>query len=209
MFIVYSPEGQSYAANLQQLPLIKVDPATRINQVTDSELKELDVDSHLPGQQSAKSKKLAAYEQNTSESQRRVVVKVGEVMSHPVITIEQKSTLSEVYSRLEHLQIDYLPILNQGVLVGMVNRNRLLQRLIIDNQGNIEQGGQEVLESIMQKQVVTTSFKTEIRQVAQVFTEYDVGAMVVTDDTERLVGIVTQGDLIKRLAKEPPLEIYV
>lgn len=208
MFVVYSPEGQSYAANLQQLPFIKVDPATRINQVTDSELKEMDVDSHLPGQ-STKSKKLSAYQQNTSESQRRVVVKVGEVMSHPVITIAQQGLLSEAYARLEHLQIDYLPVLNDEVLVGMVNRNRLLQRLIIDDQGKIAQGGQESLETVMLKQVVATSFRTEIRQVAQVFTEYDVGAMVVTDDAERLVGIVTQGDLIKRLAKEPPLEIYV
>lgn len=208
MFVVYSPEGQSFAANIQQLPLIRVDPSTRINQVTDSQLKELDVDSRLPNQAQTQ-KKLTAYQKNQSESKRRIVVKVAEVMSHPVITIELNSLLMQVYDRMERLQIDYLPIVDNGVLIGMVNRMQLLKRLIIDEQGNIEQGGHQPLAKIMQKQVVTTSLHTEIRQVAQVFSEFDIGAIVVTDDDEHLVGIVTQGDLVKRLAKEPPVEIYV
>ncbi|WP_130537555.1 HPP family protein [Thiomicrorhabdus indica] len=207
MFVVYSPEGQSFAANIQQLPLIRVDPATRINQVTDSQLKELDVDSHLPNQAQTQ-KKLTAYQKNQAESKRRIAVKVAEVMSHPVITIELNSLLMQVYDRMERLQIDYLPVVDDGVLIGMVNRIQLLKRLIIDEQGSIEQGANQSLAKIMQRQVVTTSMDTEIRQVAQVFSEFDVGAIVVTDE-ERLVGIVTQGDLVKRLAKEPPVEIYV
>lgn len=208
MFVVYSPEGQSFAANAQQLPLIKVDPSTRVNQVTDSVLKELDVDSRLSSK-SKSQKKLSAYQKNQQEPPRHLVVQVAQIMSQPVRTIEFDSVLSEVYQCLEQQQIDYLPVVNNDALIGMVNRFSVLKRLLVDELGGIEQGGSQPLSLVMQHQVVTTAMHTDIRQVAQVFSDYDVGAIVVTDDKERLSGIVTQGDLVKRLAKTPPLEIYV
>lgn len=209
MFVVYSPEGQTFAANAQQLPVIKVDPSTRINQVTDTELKELDVDSRLPNKNAPLNKKLSAYQQNKQSSGRRKVVKVAEIMSSPVITIELNSHIYQAYERMNRLEIDYLPVVNNDTLIGICTRSSLLKRLIINEDGRIEQGGMEMIESLIQKQVVTTNLETDIRQVAQVFSQYQVGAIVITSQDERLVGIVTHGDLIKRLAQEPPIELYI
>lgn len=209
MFIVYNPEGHSVVANAQNLPMIKVDPATRINQVTDSELKQLDVDQRLANKQSNLAKQLSAYHKNQESAPKRYVVKVVEVMSKPVQTIEYKNFLSEAFERMNQDRIDYLPVLRNGALIGMLDRQSVLKRLIVDESNKIEQGGSEKVQKVMVQQIVATAFDTDIRHVAQVFTDYDVGAIVITDVNEHLIGIVTQGDLVKRLAKEPPIELYV
>lgn len=208
MFVVYSPEGQSIAASAQQLPVLRVDPSTRINQVTDSSLQKLDVDERLPNRQT-ENKKLSAYKKNAANAERHVVVKVAEVMSHPVITIEFNSSIAQAFERMERLQIDYLPIVKADVLIGICNRETILKKIIVDDEGDILQGGGAHLKNVMIKQVVATSFDTDIRQVAQVFSQYHVGAIVITGKDERLMGVVTQGDLVRRLAQEPPIELYI
>lgn len=211
MFIVYSPEGQSLALTVQQLPVLRVDPATRVNKVEDTGLEQLKPDegkqqSVLAGQ----SKALRAYQQSAKEqSQRRIAVQVAEIMSEPLITINQEATLAQAFDRMTRLKIDYLPVVDETTLVGLLSRERLLHKILLDDNGEIEVGGDRLVFDIMQKQVITTSRDTDIRQVAQVFSEYSVGALVIMNSVEQPIGMVTRGDLIKRLAKEPPIEIYI
>ncbi|MBO1924297.1 HPP family protein [Thiomicrorhabdus sp. 6S3-12] len=211
MFIVYSPEGQSLALTVQQLPVLRVDPATRVNKVEDTGLEQLKPDegkqqSVLAGQ----SKALRAYQQSAKEQpQRRVAVQVAEIMSEPLITINQEATLAQAFDRMTRLKIDYLPVVDETTLVGLLSRERLLHKILLDDNGEIELGGEKQVFDVMQKQVITTSRDTDIRQVAQVFSEYRVGALVIMNSVEQPIGMVTRGDLIKRLAKEPPIEIYI
>ncbi|MBN2646880.1 MAG: CBS domain-containing protein [Thiotrichales bacterium] len=207
MFIVYTPEGQSLAMSVQQLPMLKVDPATRVNQVEDTRLDALKPDEGRtanPGQ-----KALQAYQGVRHSNQRRQVVQVAEIMSEPIITINQEASLAQAYERMNRLQIDYLPVVREAVLVGLLTREALLQKLLIDEKGQIEFGAERTVQQAMLKQVVSTQRTTDIRQVAQVLSFYRVGALVVMNQNEQPVGIITRGDLIKRLAKDPPIELYV
>lgn len=207
MFVVYSPEGQSLATSVQQIPVLKVDPSTRVNQVEDSWLDELKPDEK--SQLAHTYKAVHAYQQNKKESQHRIVVKASEIMSEPLITINQEALLAQAYDRMSRLQIDYLPVLADTRLVGLLSREQVLRRVLVAENGELEVGGDQLVIDIMRQQIVTTELDTDIRQVAQVFTQFDVGALVIMNSAERPVGIVTRGDLVKRLAKEPPLELYV
>lgn len=206
MFVVYSPEGQSFIGSVQQLPMLRVDPAKRINRVDQDDLPALNVDQDTPQQPNSK-KALIAYKDN-QKTKRRVVVKAAEIMSSPVIVISALATLEEAWQLMKDERIKYLPVINESELVGICSQTNLLARVIVDKDGNLEGVKPELIEDIMNPMVVTTTGDIDVRHLAEALTEFDIGALVVTDAYQKILGIVTEKDLIKRLAKEPPIEIY-
>ncbi len=206
MFVVYSPEGQNFIGSVQQLPMLRVDPAKRINPVDQGDLPALNVDQDTPQQQNSK-KALSAYKGN-QKSNRKVVVKAAELMSSPVIAISASASLENAWKLMQDEQIKHLPVIEEGELVGMCTQIDLLARVIVDKEGNLEGVKPELIGDIMNPVVVTTTGDTDVRHIAEALTEFDIGALVVTDAYQKMLGIVTEKDLIKRLAKEPPIEIY-
>ena len=94
-------------------------------------------------------------------------------------------------------------------LVGICSQRDLLTRVIVGKDGELEGAKRETVSDIMQTHVVTTVAETDIRHVANVLTQYDIGALVIMNNFQQPIGIVTRGDIIKRLGNEPPLELYV
>lgn len=208
MFIVYSPEGQSFIGAVQNLPVLKVDPAHRINKVEESELGALKTDIESKSQNSQKNSALNAYKQNQSMSSGQPVVKVAEVMVSPVVTINVNASLEEAWQMMHTKKIKHLPVLDNAELVGMCSQENLLARIIVGKSGELEGVKPEKVADVMHTEVVTTSLDTDIRHVAQALTQYQIDALVIMSEYHQIIGIVAESDLIKRLAKEPPIEIY-
>lgn len=208
MFIVYSPEGQSFIGAVQNLPVLKVDPANRINKVEESELGALKTDIESKSQNSQKNSALSAYKQNQSMSSGQPVVKVAEVMVSPVVTINVNASLEEAWQMMHTKKIKHLPVLDNAELVGMCSQENLLARIIVGKSGELEGVKPEKVADVMHTEVVTTSLDTDIRHVAQALTQYQIDALVIMSEYHQIIGIVAESDLIKRLAKEPPIEIY-
>lgn len=206
MFIVYSPEGKSFVGAVQNLPMLKVDPAKRINKVEENELSKLKADvGHSNTKQHAA---LNAYSETQSNSKGRLVVKVSEVMVSPVVDVQIHTPIEEAWRLMETHNIKHLPVLDNGELVGMCSQNDLLGRMIISKSGELEGVKPEQVADVMHVGVVTTGMDTDIRHVAQALTEYQIDALLIMSEYQKLIGIVTESDLIKRLAKEPPIELY-
>ena len=210
MFIVYSPEGQSFIGAVQNLPVLKVDPAKRINKVDETDLDALKTD--VKGQEkhtSRKSGALDAYKGNQQESKRAIVVKVSEIMVSPVITVGADNTLEEAWNLMKTNSIKHLPVLDHTELVGMCSQSDLLGRIIVSKSGELEGVKPERVRDVMQSEVVTTSLDTDIRHIAQALTGYQIDALVIMNEYRQILGIVSESDLIRRLAKEPPIELYI
>lgn len=203
MFIVYSPEGRSFIGAVQNLPALKVEPAKRINKIdeTDEERKE----KHTP----KKSGALDAYKNNQQESKRSIIVKVSEIMVSPVITVGANNTLEEAWNLMKDNSIKHLPVLDDAELVGMCSQSDLLGRIIVSKSGDLEGVKPERVKDVMHSEVVTTSLDTDIRHIAQALTGYQIDALVIMNEYHQILGIVSEGDLIRRLAKEPPIELYI
>ncbi|MDX1353296.1 MAG: CBS domain-containing protein [Thiomicrorhabdus sp.] len=209
MFIVYSPEGQSFIGAAHNLPALKVDPAQRINKVQETELQGLKVDiEHNEPQQKKQNNPLTAYSENQSNRERRVIVKVAEVMSSPVIQVDINTSIEQAWRLMEKHSIKHLPVLNNGELVGMCSQANLLGRLIVSKTGELEGVKRELVADVMQAEVVTTTLETDIRHIAQALSEYQIDVLVIMSEYQKILGIVTESDLISRLAKEPPIELY-
>jgi CBS-domain-containing membrane protein len=137
------------------------------------------------------------------------VVKVAEIMSSPVETIDIDDSLETAWQLMQKHSIKHLPVIDNGELVGICSQTNLLGRVIVSNSGELEGVKPEKVGQVMQSEVVTTSLDTDIRHVAQVLTEYQIDALLIMSEYHKILGIVTESDLISRLAKEPPVELYV
>lgn len=65
------------------------------------------------------------------------------------------------------------------------------------------------IDAVMISQVVCASAETSIRRVAEVMLLHKVDALPVTDEAQRVQGIVTRTDLLRALVLEAPLELWV
>jgi CBS-domain-containing membrane protein len=143
------------------------------------------------------------------DKRRRVVVKVAEIMSAPVVLVTDENSLEEAWLLMQEHKVKYLPVIRAGVLVGLCSQVDLLGRVIVNKEGLLEGVKQETVAEVMQSRVVTTNGDTDIRHIAQVLSDYDAGALVIMSESSEVVGIVTEGDLVKRLANDPPVELYI
>ena len=208
MFMVYTPEGRSFIGDAQNLPALKVDPARRVNKVEDMDVSNFKVDIKGSEKKSTKNEALNAYKKNQNQSKRRLIVKVSEIMTAPVFTIERNTSIEQAWAMMQEYKIKHLPVMNGDNLVGICSQSDLLSRMIVSNQGQLEGVKNESVAQIMKEKVITTSSDTDIRHVAQVLTEFEIDALLIMSDYYQIVGIVTERDLISRLATEPPLELY-
>jgi acetoin utilization protein AcuB len=212
MFIVYAPEGRAFIGRKPKVPPLRIDPMVPVHPIEEDVLDGIQANSNVtyPPQKHQKSElAVHAYEVTQEDKRRRVVVKVAEIMSAPVVLVTDENSLEEAWLLMQEHKISYLPVIKAGVLVGLCSQVDLLGRVIVNKEGLLEGVKQETVAEVMQSQVVTTSGDTDIRHIAQVLSDYDAGALVIMSESSEVVGIVTEGDLVKRLANDPPVELYI
>lgn len=62
----------------------------------------------------------------------------------------------------------------------------------------------KAVAAIMTKKVVTVAPETSVAEIARLLLESKVSALPVTDDDHRVVGIVSEGDLLGRPPADSP-----
>jgi len=208
MFIVYSPEGQSFIGVPPPKSDLKVNPVNPTRPIEGEgealfpkEMRE-EVKRHAKSQ-------LAAYEEVKEAAAKKVVVHVREIMSSPAITIEPDADLNQAQRLMQKNHVHALPVLKEGALVGLITEYDLVEYCIRQPEHRVVELLKTSVSETMQRQVITTLPQTEIRRVAMVMHQYAVYALPVMSEIGEMVGIVTRSDLIERLAELPPIELYV
>jgi acetoin utilization protein AcuB len=120
---------------------------------------------------------------------------VKQVMTSPVTTVESLHFIAYADDLLREGRFRHLPVVRDGILVGIVSdRDVTLSR---------RTGGVRALltvESIMQQHVVTVTAETTVEEASRLMVVNKIGALPVMDDG-RLVGIVSQMDLLRTLTR--------
>ncbi|WP_044410817.1 CBS domain-containing protein [Thiomicrospira microaerophila] len=210
MFVVYSPEGRNFIGGKSD----KANP-TKVNAITESDFKEtmMELDKDLPErtqQHQKASYALGQYQKQLDTlHERHVVVTVSEIMSTKLVTISPEASFSDAWQLMQQHKFHHLPVVDEGSLVGICSSQELLRHVIINDDNRIEAPKGHRIAEIANPEVITTLPNVDVRRVAFMMTEYQIGALPVMSDLGGLIGMVTRADLIKRLAMLPPLEIYV
>jgi acetoin utilization protein AcuB len=211
MFVVYTPEGRNAIGNLSSS---RIEQPGKINAISETDFSEtmLEFDKDYVdrlAQHRHTHHALKQYQKQLDTMQdRHVVVTVGEIMSNPVLTLSPQSTIIEAWELMQSKRIQHLPVVEEGLLIGICSSQDILRRTIVSQNNQIESQVNQMIMDIANKEVVTTLPRVDIRRVAFVMNEYRIGALPVMSEAGNLIGIVTRSDLIKRLAKLPPLQIF-
>ena len=148
---------------------------------------------------------------------------VAEIMTTELITVSPKTSLQEAIQIIADRKISGLPVVDdEGQLVGIISETDLtwqatgveappyvmfldsviyLQNPAKHNQEVHKALGQTVAEAMSEK---PTTIKGDllVREAARIMHEKKVRRLPVVDDNDKLIGIITQGDVIRMMAAE-------
>jgi CBS domain-containing protein len=149
-------------------------------------------------------------------------LKAKDIMSKELIVFKKDTSVKEAARILTEKGIGGAPVVNEeGKLVGIVTEADLIMQDIklhfptylhlLDGYvylpGSLHRFEEELRKAIgadvgdvMTKEVITVSPEVEIEDIATLMVKKDVGRVPVIDG-EKLVGIITKGDIVKSLAR--------
>lgn len=125
-------------------------------------------------------------------------MKVSQVMTADVITIEPGATLTEAARRMRGLDVGPLPVADEGRLVGMLTDRDIAVRATAE--GRDPQDTR--VSDVMTRDVVCCFEDDDVLQAARAMAQYRKRRLVVVDASGRVVGIVSLGDLALRARSE-------
>jgi acetoin utilization protein AcuB len=129
---------------------------------------------------------------------------VCDYMTHDPVTIGPDTRLYEALNVMRSRRLCRLPVLEDGLLVGIISEKDLLYALPPENQplSWIEAGARTAVMSV--RQIMTTDVVTvfpdcPIEQAAATMADHAIGALPVvqTPESRILVGIITETDIFK------------
>jgi len=138
----------------------------------------------------------------------------GDIMSRDVVSVEYGTLLEEAWPLLLNHHIKALPVVDRAQrVIGIVTRFDFLKHANLDAYPGLEEklrkfvrrtfrvetDHPEVVGQIMTSKVLTTNTDTHIVQLVPLLSEHGIHHIPVLDHERRLVGIVTQTDLIAAL----------
>jgi magnesium transporter len=151
---------------------------------------------------------LAGMEDNEQQAEVRELLthdedSAGGVMSPHVLTFQQDATVGETLAFLRRTKPDeettyYLFVTDAAErLIGTVS----LRQLVIAEPST-------PLRAIMNDKLITAHVDDDQETVARMLARYDLLALPIVDDDQRLVGVVTADDVIDVLEEEATEDIY-
>lgn len=123
---------------------------------------------------------------------------VSDLMSCELVTVGETESLHEVEALLRRHGIRHLPVVRGHRLVGLVTHRDLLSALERDR---AQAGGDPLWTSdFMSVDLVTVGPRTPLRDAVALLLERKIGCLPVVDPNDRLLGILTESDLVRYAA---------
>jgi CBS domain-containing protein len=117
----------------------------------------------------------------------RLLSRVSEIMTSPVISVDPLSTVARAQGSAERHGFCHMPVAwGDGEIVGIVCVCDLWHAK-----------AHELIIQHMTLPVVTIAARDTVMRAADVIREHDVGCLPVLDEQRRLCGIITEGDLLR------------
>ncbi len=121
-------------------------------------------------------------------------MKVVELMNKDVVTCHPSEQLNTILNKFELFNIAGMPVVDKGKLVGIICQSDILRGLKTGAMGELS-----VVE-VMTVDVVTVPPTESATLVAKIMVEKHINRIPIIDN-EKIVGIVTRGDIIKAVAE--------
>ena len=121
-------------------------------------------------------------------------MKVVELMNKNVITCHPSEKLNTILNKLELFKIAGMPVLDKGRLIGIISQSDILKGIKTGSIGDLS------VADVMTTHVITVSPTESAILVAKLMIEKHINRIPIVDN-DKVVGIVTRGDIIKAVAE--------
>lgn len=150
------------------------------------------------------------YEHVSQIKEKVPALTADQIMQSPVITIDPDTTIKEALALFRDRGFRHIPVMSaNNKLIGMVSDRDIYRSISGLDEEKTQQPtvAQDAVNKIMQQQVLTASEDTDIRMIARLFVDQNVGAMPIMTDN-KLVGIITRTDVLASLVRHYVLELW-
>ncbi len=125
-------------------------------------------------------------------------LKVSDVMVRKPLVAQASYSVSDVAKMLGMGGFRRLPVMEKGLLVGMVTPRDILRFLHANRLAGRLQGQGQPVKRIMEKDVVSVRQDHDVHDAVKIMIERKIGGLPVMDDHEML-GIITERDVVDSL----------
>ena len=143
-------------------------------------------------------------------------LKVEQIMSAPVLTIDESNTVGEAASKMIENQIGCLPVLSSGNLVGMVSERLFMPKTMsipfmrgetLEVLGHVLGTTERLTEiadsikdifvsEVMRTEIPEINSLTKVSEAAKLMLENGLDHLPVLDN-KNVIGVITRHDLLK------------
>ncbi len=127
-------------------------------------------------------------------------LRVGNLMSTEPVVVEENALVSNAELLLRSYRITGLPVVADGILVGVISQTDLLNarssELIGENWSRVR------VRHLMTRPPVTVHLGATIERAARLMLEQHIHRLVVVDDEGSPIGVVTTSDLLRVVLDE-------
>ncbi|CAJ37719.1 CBS domain-containing ParB/RepB/Spo0J family partition protein [Methanocella arvoryzae] len=125
-------------------------------------------------------------------------LRVGDYMTGKVVTVSPEDTVMDVIKLTRQTGHDGFPVTSDGKVEGYISS---LDMLLCESD--------EQVKSVMSRNIIVAHPQMEINEVARVIFRLGVSKLPVVDDTGRLVGIITNSDVIRsQIERADPQKVW-
>lgn len=125
---------------------------------------------------------------------KRAVATAQEIMNKQLVTLSDKLSVEEAWEQIKNHDIKHYPIIGaEGKLLGLLSEGEILRQLQI--------GTEKKLSEIVNTKTLCAEPETELSDILEVFSHEKIEAVPIVDKKEKIVGILTQNDLIQTMIK--------
>ena len=143
-----------------------------------------------------------------SEIDRGPLYHADQLMSRPVIVVNQNSDVAEAWRTLRDNNIHEAPVVNdEQQLIGLVSERDLLTAIDVEA-GEVVAARQRRVKDVMTTPVVAAEPVTDIRRVAAIMLHRGVEGVPVIVETGRIIGFVSRSDILRAVVNDPPLSLW-
>ena len=125
------------------------------------------------------------------------LVRVGNLMSVDPVVVDSEAPIGEAELLLKSYRISGLPVVQDGALIGVLSQTDLLNarssELIGANWERVR------VRHLMSRPAVTVHLNTSVERAARLMLEKHIHRLVVVDEEEEPIGVVTSSDLLRTL----------
>lgn len=129
--------------------------------------------------------------------QTRTEARVGNMMSVDPVVVDAEAPITDAEQLIKSYRISGLPVVAEGVLVGVLSQTDLLNarssELIGANWDRVK------VRHLMSRPAVTVHLNTSVERAARLMLERHIHRLVVVDEEELPIGVLTSTDLLRTL----------